>query len=121
MPFEEAPPGMLGVETALAVVFTTLVETGIVTLAQALRALSWTPARIAAVDTPEAGGHRGPVEAGRPPHLCVFDPAVRWQVDAQRLASRSRNSPWEGWKLTGKVRHTLLAGVPTVRDGAPAR
>jgi dihydroorotase len=47
----------------------------------------------------------------------VFDPAEVWVVDAHRLASRSVNSPWDGWKLTGKVRHTVLAGVPTVRDG----
>jgi dihydroorotase len=118
VPFEEAAPGMLGVETALAVVLTTLVEPGVLTLAQALAALSWRPARIAGVD---ADGHGGPIEPGRPAHLCVVDLAARWVVDARRLASRAANSPWDGWKLTGKVRHTLLAGVPTVRDGEPQR
>jgi dihydroorotase len=112
VPFEEAPPGMLGVETALAVVLTTLVTPGLLSLEQALRALSWTPSRIAGLD-----GHGGPIAPGRPAHLCVLDPAHRWVVDADRLASRSRNSPWEGWKLTGKVRHTVLGGVPTVRNG----
>jgi dihydroorotase len=115
VPFEEAPPGMLGVQTAVAVVLTTLVEPGVLTLAQALAALSWRPARVAGLD---AAGHGGPVAPGRPAHLCVLDPAQRWVVDAHRLESRSRNSPWDGWKLTGKVRHTLLAGVPTVRDGS---
>ncbi|MGQ0825786.1 MAG: dihydroorotase [Actinomycetota bacterium] len=115
VPFEEAPPGMLGVETALAVVHTTLVETGVLTLAQAFAALSWRPARIAGLD---AAGHGTAVAPGAPAHLCVFDPRHPWVVDGHRLASRSRNSPWDGWKLTGKVRHTLLAGVPTVRDGA---
>jgi dihydroorotase len=114
VPFEEAPPGMLGVETALAVVHTTLVEPGVLTLAQAFAALSWQPARIAGLDD---DGHGGLVAAGQPANLCVFDPADAWIVDALQLASKSVNSPWDGWKLTGRVRHTLLRGVPTVRDG----
>jgi len=115
VPFEEAPPGMLGVETALAVVHSTLVASGVLTLAQAFAALSWQPARIAGVD---ADGHGGPITPGSAAHLCVFDPSEVWVVDAQRLASRSANSPWDGWKLTGRVRHTVLHGVPTVREGA---
>jgi dihydroorotase len=111
VPFEEAPPGMLGVETALAVVLTTLVEPGVLTLAQAIAVLSWQPARIAGF-----ADQGGPIEAGRPAHICVIDPAHRWRVEGGRLASRSRNTPWEGWKLTGKVRHTIYAGTPTVRD-----
>jgi dihydroorotase len=117
VPFEDAPPGMLGVETALAVVHTTLVAPGLLTLAQAFAALSWQPARIAGVD---GDGHGGPIVPGAPAHLCVFDPNEVWVVDAQRLASRSVNSPWDGWKCTGRVRHTVLAGVPTVREGALA-
>jgi dihydroorotase len=117
-PFEEAPPGMLGVETALAVVLTTLVEPGVISLANALGALSWRPARLSGLD---AHGHGGPVVAGRPANLCVIDPAARWVVDAARLASRAANSPWHEWKLTGKVRHTLLAGTPTVRDCEPTQ
>jgi dihydroorotase len=109
VPFEEAPPGMLGVETALAVVLTTLVEPGLCTFEQVLAAMSWQPARIAGLDA-----HGGPVEPGRPAHLCVIDPAHQWVVGCERLASRSRNTPWEGWKLTGKVRHTIYAGTPTV-------
>ncbi len=115
VPFEEAPPGMLGVETALAVVHTTLVEPGLLTLAQAFAALSWNPARIAGLDL-----HGRTIASGEPANLCVFDPSAAWVVDAQRLASRSVNSPWEGWKLTGKVRHTVLRGVPTVREGSLA-
>jgi dihydroorotase len=113
VPFEEAPPGMLGVETALAVVLTTLVETGVLTLTQVLAAMSWQPARVAGLD---ARGHGGSVAPGRPAHLCVIDPAHQWVVDGTRLASRSRNTPWEGWKLTGKVRHTIYGGIPVVRD-----
>ena len=117
-PFEEAPPGMLGVETALAVVLTTLVEPGVLSLHDAIGALSWRPARIGGLD---AVGHGGPIAAGVPANLCVIDPAHTWSVDGARLASKSRNSPWDGWKLTGKVRHTIYAGLPTVRDQEPTR
>jgi dihydroorotase len=113
VPFEEAPPGMLGVETALAVALTTLVEPGICSLERVLTALTWRPAAIAGID---ALGHGGPIVAGAPAHLCVIDPAYQWVVDGHVLASRSRNTPWEGWKLTGKVRHTIFHGRPTVRD-----
>ena len=118
VPFEEAPPGMLGVETALAVVLTTLVEPGILTLAQAIGALSWQPARVVGLD---ADGHGGPVAVGSVANLCVIDLGQTWSVDGTRLASKSRNSPWDGWKLTGKVRHTIYRGFPTVRDGDPTQ
>ena len=118
VPFEEAPPGMLGVETALAVVLTTLVEPGILTLAQAIGALSWQPARVVGLD---ADGHGVPVTVGSVANLCVIDLGQTWSVDGTRLASKSRNSPWDGWKLTGKVRHTIYRGFPTVRDGDPTQ
>jgi dihydroorotase len=47
----------------------------------------------------------------------VFDPWLRWEVDPARLASRARNTPYGGRKLTGRVRHTIVRGVPTVVDG----
>ena len=85
LPFEEAPPGMLGVETALAVAITRLVETGRLSLAEMLARLSWQPARIAGLDRL---GHGGPIEPGRPANLCVIDPTESWVVDAQRSASK---------------------------------
>lgn len=113
LPFEEAPPGMLGVETALAVATTRLVEPGLLTLPEVLARLSWQPARIAGLD---AHGHGLPVAAGNPANLCVIDPSAAWVVDAARSASKSRNTPWAGWKLTGRVRHTILRGTPVVVD-----
>ncbi len=115
LPFEEAPPGMLGVETALAVAITRLVETGRLSLADVIARLSWQPARIAGLD---AHGHGLPVAAGNPANLCVIDPAATWVVDAEQTASKSRNNPWAGRKLTGRVRHTILRGAPTVVNGA---
>ena len=115
-PFEEAPPGMLGLETALALTLTELVEPGVITVEQALALLSWRPAAIAGLDA-----HGGPIEAGRPANLCVIDPAVTWEADAARLASRAHNTPYHGRKLTGRVRHNLLRGEPVVVDGVAQR
>jgi dihydroorotase len=112
LPFDQAPPGMLGLETALALALTELdlpIET-------VLALLSWRPARIAGL---EAQG--GPVAEGRPANLCVVDPAAAWVVEPERLASRSRNTPYAGRKLTGRVRHTLLYGEPVVIDGEAQR
>lgn len=59
--------------------------------------------------------------AGGVANLCVFDPAKLWSVDASALSSKSHNTPFAGWKLTGKVRHTVLAGRPTVIDEVAQR
>jgi dihydroorotase len=115
-PFEEAPPGMLGLETAFALTLSELVEPGVLALDDALACLSWQPAAIAALRD-----HGGPVQPGRPANLCIVDPAVHWEVDPIRLASRSRNTPYAGRKLTGRVRHTILRGEPVVVDGVAQR
>jgi dihydroorotase len=115
-PFDEAPPGMLGLETALALTLTELVGPGLIDLPKALALLSWQPARLAGL-----AEHGGPIAPGRPAHLTVFDPEAVWEVDPTRLASRSRNTPYAGRKLTGKVRHTLLAGEPVVIDSQAQR
>jgi dihydroorotase len=107
---------MLGLETALALGITRLVEAGVVTMAALLGSLSWRPARIAGLDA-----HGGPVAPGRPANLCVIDPSARWHVDRFALASRSRNTPFDGWELTGKVRHTVLAGEAVVVDSVAVR
>jgi dihydroorotase len=115
-PFEEAPPGMLGLETALALTLTELVEPGVVSLADAVGLLSWRPARIAGLSD-----HGGPIEPGRCAHLCVIDPTVTWSPDPARLASRARNTPYEGRTLTGRARHTIVSGEPVVVDGEAQR
>ena len=115
-PFEEAPSGMLGLETALALVWEELVRPGVLTPAQALAAASWKGAAIAGL------AHQGqPVAVDAVANLCVFDPEHRWEVDADRLASKARNTPYAGRTLTGKVRHTILRGEVVVRDGEAQR
>jgi dihydroorotase len=113
LPFDQAPPGMLGLETALALALTQLD----LPIEAILALLSWQPAGIAGV----ADRHGGPIEPGREANLCVIDPAATWVVDPVRLASRARNTPYAGRKLTGRVRHTLLRGEPVVVDGEARR
>ncbi|HEX2156474.1 MAG TPA: amidohydrolase family protein, partial [Actinomycetes bacterium] len=111
-----APPGMLGLETALAVTLTELVSGGYLDLATAVERLGAGPARCRRLP-----GHGGPVAPGAPANLALFDPAATWTVDRARLASRARNTPFHGRELRGRVVHTLLRGAFTVRDGRAQR
>jgi dihydroorotase len=111
--FDQAPPGMLGLQTALALALTELD----LPIAEVLALLSWRPAAILGVDDE----HGLPVAEGNPANLTVIDPRATWVVDPATLASRSRNTPYAGRTLTGQVRHTLLFGEPVVVDGTPQR
>ncbi len=113
LPFDQAPPGMLGLETALALALTELD----LPIERILALLCWQPAAIAGL----SDLHGGPIETGRPAHLCVIDPALEWVVEPAALASRARNTPYAGRRLRGKVRHTLLGGELVVRDGEALR
>ena len=112
-PFDQAPPGMVGLETALALALTELE----LPIERIIALMSWQPAAIAGI----GDSHGGPVAAGRPANLCVIDPSAQWVVDPAVTASRSRNNPYAARKLTGRVRHTLLRGEPVVVDGEAQR
>jgi dihydroorotase len=115
-PFEEAPPGMLGLETALALAHTELVLNGVLDLASAFALLSARPAGVVGLDT-----DHGSLAVGRTANVIVFDPSETWTVDPGSFASRSRNSPYAGRRLTGKVRHTVHRGEPVVIDAQATR
>ena len=111
-PFELAPPGMLGLETAFSVAYEAVCATGLMALRDLVGAMSWRPARIAGLE------HQGgPVAPGRVANLSVLDLAATWTVDATKLASRSLNTPYAGERLTGRARHTVSGGVAVVVDG----
>lgn len=112
LPFDEAPPGMLGLEYALALAFTELVDGGAMTDADVLARLSWQPAAIASMA--EQGR---PIAVGEAANLCIVDPSVTWIIDDSGGASRSRNVPYVGRAVRGKVRHTVCAGEAVVIDG----
>jgi len=112
-PFDEAPPGMLGLETALALTLTELD----LPIERVLELLSWRPAELAGIDS----STHGTIRARSRADLVVIDPALKWQVDGAAMASRSRNTPYQGRDLTGRVRHTIYGGEPVVIDGEPQR
>ena len=109
MSLDMAPPGMLGLETALGVV---LAEGGC-EIQDVVALMSWNPAKIARIDAE----HGRDVVAGVKANLCVFDPQLTWSVDPERLASKSINTPYVGRTLRGRVRHTIFKGTATVIDG----
>jgi dihydroorotase len=106
VPFAEAAPGLIGLETALSLGLAA-VEAGVLDLAVLLAALSTLPARI-------IGEERG-LGNGAVADLVVFDPRARWRVEADRLASRSSNTPLLGMELPGVVRLTVAGGRVTYR------
>ena len=113
MSLDLAPPGMLGLETALGVV---LAEGGC-EIRDVVALMSWNPAKIARIDAE----HGRDVVAGVKANLCVFDPQLTWSVDPERLASKSINTPYVGRTLRGRVRHTIFKGTTTVIDGQAQR
>ena len=112
-PFDEAPPGMLGLETALSLA---LEDSGL-DLPEILALMSWRPAAIAGVND----RHGLPVVVGNQANLCVIDPDETWTVSGRAMASPSSNTPYEGRTLRGRVRHTIRAGEPVVVDGEARR
>jgi len=109
--FDEAPCGMLNLETALGV----LATERIVGWPRLIEAMSTSAARVRALD-----GHGGPIAQGAPANLTLIDPDATWDVVPEKLASKSRNTPFAGRALKGKVVHTLLRGRFTVREGRDA-
>jgi dihydroorotase len=104
--------GMLGLETALSVVQETMVDPGRLTWAEVAERMSYAPARIGRV-----AEHGRPLEDGAPAHLVLYDPSVRRVVEASDSVSLSRNTPYAGMELPGRVVATFLRGTPTVLDG----
>jgi dihydroorotase len=117
LPFDQAPPGMLGLQTALALAVSELD----LPLQRVLALLSWQPAALVGLDPIGGGGQGGPIVPGAPANLCVIDPTATWTVDPSALASRSRNTPYAGRRLTGQVRHTVFRGEPVVIDAEAQR
>jgi dihydroorotase len=107
-----AAMGMVGLETALSVVQHTMVDTGLLDWAGVADRMSARPAAISGL-----AGHGRPIAEGEPANLVLLDPAYRGTVNPAGFASRSRNTPYEGRELPGRVFATFLRGHATVMDG----
>jgi len=110
-PFDQAPFGISGLETALALTLTGLVDPGHLSLERALEL--WTDAPRRVFGLPEVA-----LEAGSIADLVLIDPAAEWTVDPERFHSQGRNTPFAGWPLRGRVLATICDGVVTHRDPA---
>lgn len=102
--FDDAPFGVIGLETALGMGLTQLVGEGYLTLPELINRMSTEPARIFHLPA-------GTLRRGVAADVMVFDPEVRWVVDPAAFLSKSRNTPFGGWELAGKVERTLVGGV----------
>ena len=113
LPFDQAPPGMLGLETALALALTELE----LPIERVLELMSWRPAQLGGI------GHEvdGRIVEGARADLAVVDPATQWTVSGAAMASPSRNTPYEGRSLTGRIRHTIHRGEIVVMNGEAQR
>ncbi|MDT0328830.1 dihydroorotase [Nocardiopsis lambiniae] len=107
-----AAMGMVGLETALAVVQRTMVDTGLLTWVDVADRMSVTPARIGRVTD-----HGRDLAVGEPANVVLYDPAAPYEVDGAVMATKSSNTPFRGMTLPGRVRATFLRGVPTVLEG----
>ena len=111
--FVDAAFGMLGLETALSVVSTVMVEGGLLDWAGVARVMSQNPARIAGLQ-----GHGQPIAVGSPANLTLVDPTASVTIDREASLSLSRNNPWHGRALTGRVIGTFLRGTRTSLEAA---
>ncbi len=109
--FDRACFGIVGLETALPLTLG-LVEEGVLTLARAVEKLTSRPAEI-------FGLEQGSLGEGRDADVVVFDPEDEYVIDVSQFKSKSKNSPYHGWKVKGRVLHTLVGG--TTVYSAPSR
>lgn len=101
--FERAPFGLIGLETTVGLVFKYLVASGVLKTEQALTRLTTAPARVLGLPEPV-------IAPGAAADITIIDPEAEWVVDADAFASKSRNTPFAGYRLKGRAVATFVAG-----------
>lgn len=108
--FNDAPFGLMGMETAFAVLHMTLIQPGILNLSRVIAKLTTGPAGVLHLD-------RGTLGEGAHADITILDPERRWTVDVNQFFSRSRNCPWGGEEMTGRVTETIVGGRLVYQEG----
>ena len=109
-PLPDAPSGLVGLETSLALALTELYHSGLVSLSQVLELMSSSPAALLGLD-------KGTLGMGRDADLVLFDPDEEWTVDKNSFVSKGRNTPFHGRTLRGKVKYTISQGNIIYQEG----
>ncbi|ANE04118.1 dihydroorotase [Corynebacterium crudilactis] len=110
--FENAKPGMLGLETSLSIIVDTFVASGLADWRFVARVMSERPAEITRLPD-----HGRPIAQGEPANLTIVDPGKAWTAFGADFASKAENTPFEGQEFSAKVTHTVLRGKVTCVDG----
>ncbi len=100
--FDAAPFGIVGLETSVGLSLK-LVQEGVLSMPQLVERMSMTPAKII-----KSGG--GTLSVGAVADITIIDPNIEWTVDASQFKSRSKNTPFDGWKLKGRAVRTMVEG-----------
>jgi dihydroorotase len=109
--FDRAPFGIVGLETAVPIVFDRLVHAGRISLTRMIELLSFNPARLMKI-------RAGRLDEGAPADITVLAPDLPTTIEAAKLVSRSRNTPFDRWRLTGGVAATIVGGRIVYRNAA---
>ena len=109
-PLPDAPSGMVGLETSLALALTGLYHTGLLPLARVLALMSASPAAL-------LGLPKGTLEVGRDADLVLFDPEEEWTIDKEQFVSKGRNTPFHGRTVRGRVKCTISQGKIIYMEG----
>jgi dihydroorotase len=99
---DQAPFGIVGLETLIPITVTSLIEPGHLSWPEALRKLTINPAQLLGIP-------KGTLRGGADADVTIIDPATRWTIDPTHFRSKSRNTPFDGWEVRGRA-HTVIVG-----------
>jgi dihydroorotase len=108
---DQAPNGIIGLETLLPICILSLIEPGHLTWPQLIGKLTSNPARILGID-------RGTLRPGADADVTVIDPTAEWTIDPNQFQSKSRNCPFAGWKVRGRAHAVILGGIVKLERNA---